>query len=272
MEAPDQRALHGARRAASGRVTEVAVLAPLVLAFQVWDGFGWAAKAVFTWRMLHQWVRSEREGKSVLPAAFWGWSLLGSCLDLVYLAHRRDPVFMSGTIVNAAIYVRSFWMSRSSAPRAPGKARLWVPLAAGVVIFGAVVYEALGPDHGLVHFKRSLPWLVVGYVGTLGWTGRFVVQWWESERTGVAHLPAAFFYVGVVAAAFLFAYALHERDWVNTFGFGLTLVPYARNLVLMRRRAAADARPDDPGSADARPAAPQAAPDGRPAPSSREGA
>lgn len=252
-------------------MTELAVLAPLVLAFQVWDGFGWAAKAVFTWRMLHQWVRSEREGRSVLPAAFWGWSLLGSSLDLVYLAHRRDPVFMSGTIVNAAIYVRSLWMSRSSAPRAPGRARLWVPLAAGLVIFGAVVYEALGPDHGLVHFQRSVPWLVVGYLGTLGWTGRFVVQWWESERTGVAHLPAAFFYVGVVAATLLFAYALHERDWVNTFGFGLTLVPYARNLVLLRRRAAADARPDDPPpgrtgpgptSADARPGAPRPAGDG----------
>lgn len=221
-------------------MTDAAVFVPVVLAVQVWDGFGVAAKAVFTWRMLHQWVRSEREGRSVLPTAFWSWSLLGSALDLVYLAHRRDPVFMSGTIVNATIYARSWWMSRRPQAGPARTARPWVPLAAGLLIFAAVVVEAMGPDHGLVHFQRSRPWLVVGYLGTLGWTGRFVVQWWASERTGVAHLPAAFFYVGVVAATLLFAYALHERDWVNTFGFGLTLVPYVRNLVLLRRRAAAD--------------------------------
>lgn len=211
------------------------------LAVQVWDGFGAAAKAVFTWRMLHQWVASERQGRSVLPTSFWAWSLLGSALELVYYVHRRDPVFMSGTLVNAAIYARNVLLARRP-PSRPG-ARPWVPVAAGVALFAVVIVTAIGPDRGLIHFERNPVWLVVGFLGALGWTARFVVQWWASERAGVAHLPVAFFRLGVVAAVFLFAYALAERDWVNTVGFALTLVPYARNLVLLRRLARG-ARPE----------------------------
>ena len=91
--------------------------APL-LAFQVLDGVGWAARAVWTWRMLHQWLLSEKHEKSVLPPSFWSWSLLGSALDLAYLFHRRDPVFVSGTLVNACIYARNLAMSRRPAASA----------------------------------------------------------------------------------------------------------------------------------------------------------
>jgi lipid-A-disaccharide synthase-like uncharacterized protein len=255
--APHRRAIDGAGGAGDGarRVTTAAALAtvaPLVVAVQVWDGFGVAAQAVFTWRMLHQWTTSEREGRSVLPSSFWSWSLLGSTLDVVYLAHRRDPVFLSGTLVNACIYARNWAVSRRARPPTSAR-RPWVPLAAGLLIFGAVVAEAVGPDHGLVRFDRGIVWLVVGFLGTVGWTGRFVVQWWETERTGVSHLPAAFFYVGLASAALLFAYAVSQVDWVKMAAFALTLVPYARNLALMRRH-----REAGPGS-EADPAPPAAA-------------
>ena len=216
--------------------------APLVLAFQLWDAAGWAAQAVFTWRMVHQWVRSEQAGRSVLPPAFWAWSLLGSALDLVYLFHRRDPVFASGALVSACIFGRNWWMARrpAPAPRAGGRPVVW-PILSGLVLFAAVTVEAVGPDHGLVRFDRGLVWLVIGFVVTVGWTARFVVQWWASERTGVSHLPAAFFHVGLVSAVLLTVYAVSQVDWVKMFAFGTTVVPYARNLVLMRRAAARDA-------------------------------
>lgn len=236
--------------------------APLVLAFQVWDAVGWAAQAVFTWRMLHQWVRSEREGRSVLPPAFWAWSLLGSALDLVYLFHRRDPVFASGALVSACIFGRNYWMARRPAPAAPPRRRpvVW-PILAGLVLFAAVTVEAIGPDHGLVRFDRGVVWLVIGFVGTVGWTARFVVQWWASERSGVSHLPAAFFHVGLASAALLTVYAVSQLDWVKMFAFGTTVVPYARNLVLLRRSAAAAARlaDDDVAGAGAPPAGGSAA-------------
>jgi lipid-A-disaccharide synthase-like uncharacterized protein len=216
----------------------------LVLAFQVWDGVGWAARAVWTWRMVHQWWLSEKHERSVLPPSFWSWSLLGSALDLAYLFHRRDPVFVSGTLVNASIYARNLWMSRRPPTAAPRPRRVVWPVLAGLVLFAAIVVEAIGPNHGLVRFDRELAWLVVGFLGQVAWTGRFVVQWWESEKRGVSHLPASFFLVGLVGAAMLLGYALSQKDWVMTFAFGSAIVPYARNLQLLRREADAPRAPD----------------------------
>ena len=43
-----------------------------------------------------QWIASERAGKSVIPVAFWWFSIGGGLLLLVYALYRRDPVFIAG--------------------------------------------------------------------------------------------------------------------------------------------------------------------------------
>ncbi len=50
----------------------------IVLAFQVWDAVGWVGQALFTGRVLIQWLASERAGRSVVPRSFWWISLAGS--------------------------------------------------------------------------------------------------------------------------------------------------------------------------------------------------
>jgi lipid-A-disaccharide synthase-like uncharacterized protein len=214
-----------------------------VLALQVWDGFGWAGQAVFTWRVIAQWWASERARKSVVPTSFWAWSLVGSVLLGVYVAHRRDPVFLLGVLVNASIYARNLWLSRPGAPRGRGSRRVLWPVLAGVLLFAAVVVESIGPG-GVVGFEHSVAWLVVGFVGQALWTGRFVVQWVASERRGESHLPPAFFWMSVVGSVLLFSYALVRPgpDWVYVAAFALNPIPYARNLVLLRRERLAVAR------------------------------
>jgi lipid-A-disaccharide synthase-like uncharacterized protein len=224
----------------------------------VWlDGLGWAGQAAFTWRVVHQWWASERAGRSVVPRAYWGWSLLGTALLLGYATHRRDPVFFVGALVNGCVFARNLWLSRPGrvpTPRVAGRPgpRL-LPVAVGLVIFGVVIVEAIGPEHGLVHFVRSVPWLAVGFVGQTLWIGRFVVQWWASERKGESHLPKAFFEMSIAGAALLFAYAVSQRDWVNMAAYALNPIPYARNLVLLRReaKAARAAAAPEPGRAPA---------------------
>jgi lipid-A-disaccharide synthase-like uncharacterized protein len=212
-----------------------------VLAFQVWDAFGWAGQAVFTWRVVEQWVASERARRSVIPPAFWAWSLLGSALLVVYAAHRRDPVFLLGPLLNGSIYARNLWMSRPGAPRrAARRPALW-PLALGFVLFAAVTVESIGPDHGFVQFGHPLVWLVIGFVGQALWSGRFVVQWIVSERRGESVLPPVFFWMSIVGSVLLFLYALVRPgpDWVNIAAYSLNPIPYARNLVLLSRSRAA---------------------------------
>ena len=57
---------------------------------------GFVAQALFTTRFLVQWIASERAGHSVIPVAFWLFSIGGSLLLLIYSLYRRDIVFIGG--------------------------------------------------------------------------------------------------------------------------------------------------------------------------------
>lgn len=77
-----------------------------------WIVLGFAGQVAFTGRFVVQWLASEREGRSVVPVAFWILSVVGSLLLLAYAAHRRDPVFVLGQATGVLIYVRNLHLIR----------------------------------------------------------------------------------------------------------------------------------------------------------------
>jgi lipid-A-disaccharide synthase-like uncharacterized protein len=64
--------------------------------------------------------------------------------------------------------------------------------------------------------------------------GRFVIQWLASERQGRSVIPVSFWYLSILGALVLLAYALHRRDPVFVAGQGLGVAIYLRNLYLIR--------------------------------------
>ena len=72
-----------------------------------WLALGFFAQALFTARFLVQWIASERAGKSVVPIAFWFFSIGGGALLLVYALYRRDPVFIAGQAFGVFVYARN---------------------------------------------------------------------------------------------------------------------------------------------------------------------
>jgi lipid-A-disaccharide synthase-like uncharacterized protein len=72
-----------------------------------WVVFGFAAQAMFTGRFLVQWIASERAKDSVVPVAFWYFSLAGGLMLLAYALYRMDPVFILGQALGVLIYVRN---------------------------------------------------------------------------------------------------------------------------------------------------------------------
>ncbi len=72
-----------------------------------WVGVGLAGQALFSSRILVQWVASERRGQSIVPKSFWWLSLAGSALLLAYALARRDPVFILGQSLGFVVYVRN---------------------------------------------------------------------------------------------------------------------------------------------------------------------
>ena len=64
---------------------------------------------MFTMRFVVQWIASERAGKSVMPMAFWFFSIGGGLLLLGYALYIRDPVFILGQGFGVFVYVRNLY-------------------------------------------------------------------------------------------------------------------------------------------------------------------
>ncbi len=73
----------------------------------LWLGIGFLGQVLFSLRFLIQWLVSERQGRSVIPRAFWYFSLAGSAVLLAYAIHKKDPVFIVGQGLGLLIYIRN---------------------------------------------------------------------------------------------------------------------------------------------------------------------
>ena len=82
--------------------------------------------------------------------------------------------------------------------------------------------------------------LVLGLVGQGVFASLFLVQWIVSERKGESVIPIAFWYLSLGGAALLVTYAFLRRDPVFMIGQATGSIVYVRNLVLIRRKAAAE--------------------------------
>ncbi len=74
-----------------------------------WVLLGFIAQALFTMRFLVQWIASERAGRSVIPLAFWLFSIGGGVLLFIYALYRRDPVFIAGQGFGVFVYLRNLY-------------------------------------------------------------------------------------------------------------------------------------------------------------------
>jgi lipid-A-disaccharide synthase-like uncharacterized protein len=75
-----------------------------------WVIFGFCAQLMFTARFMLQWIASERARSSVMPVAFWYFSLVGGVMLLAYALYRKDPVFVLGQSLGVVIYSRNLWL------------------------------------------------------------------------------------------------------------------------------------------------------------------
>ena len=82
-------------------------------------------------------------------------------------------------------------------------------------------------------------WKVIGWVGNLVFSCRFVVQWFATEKRKQVVVPQAFWWLSLFGALTLLCYSVHQRDSVFIFAYAFSWIPYMRNLVIHRRNKAA---------------------------------
>ena len=105
-----------------------------IIKFDGWVVLGFTAQAFFTMRFVVQWIASERARQSVIPVAFWFFSIGvvgqrsaqpgGGVLLLIYALYRRDPVFIAGQALGLVVYLRNLYFiivnGRQTSAAGPG--------------------------------------------------------------------------------------------------------------------------------------------------------
>ena len=86
----------------------------------LWVSIGLLGQALFTGRMLVQWVASERNRRSTIPVLFWWMSLLGASMLLAYFIWRKDIVGILGQGLGWVIYIRNLALIYGGGGDGPG--------------------------------------------------------------------------------------------------------------------------------------------------------
>lgn len=78
----------------------------------VWIAIGLFGQGMFMMRFVIQWISSERARQSIIPEAFWYFSLAGGAIVLAYGIHKLDPVIIVGQSTGLFIYLRNVYFIR----------------------------------------------------------------------------------------------------------------------------------------------------------------
>lgn len=198
-------------------------------------GIGFTAQALFTARMLVQWIASERARKVLSPTIYWQLSLFASLLLCLYGALRNDFAIILGQFVSYYIYIWNL-NAKKSWNRIPPPMRLLfiaVPIA-------LATYFILNWNDTVQHLftqDNIPPWLIVfGVTAQFAFTLRFIYQWWYSRGKGESVLPTMFWIISLTGSFLIACYGLIRRDPVLIIGQSGGFIVYIRNLMLIYRR------------------------------------
>ncbi len=76
----------------------------------IWLVIGFVGQGLFASRFLVQWLKSEAEGRSVIPVAFWYFSLIGGLITLFYAIHLGSAPFIMGQAGGLVVYCRNLYL------------------------------------------------------------------------------------------------------------------------------------------------------------------
>ena len=77
---------------------------------RIWLGMGFLGQALFASRFMVQWFRSEMEGRSVIPLAFWYFSIGGGLISFLYALHIGSAPFALGQGSGLIVYGRNLFL------------------------------------------------------------------------------------------------------------------------------------------------------------------
>ena len=200
---------------------------------------GFVAQGLFSARILVQWLMSEKRKEVVNPTIFWVLSLVASIVYFVYAYLRNDFSIMLGLFISYFIYIWNMGM-KGVWKKLPDAARITTVSLLVAMPFVAVSVLFLRDPSAAVDtlFKNELipGWMIVmGTVGQLVFTVRFIYQFLYSRKRNESLLPVGFWIIGIIGATILVTYGALRHDWVLLVGQAFGWVTYVRNLMIWNK-------------------------------------
>ena len=198
---------------------------------QFWLIVGFIGQGLFSARFVIQWLATEKNRKSVVPLAFWYFSIAGSLTLLAYALFRKDPVFVLGQTFGVFIYLRNLYFIKPEVVKKLIAAISLVVVAILSYLFtsGYVSPEQIKELRSNNTTKDTI-WQVIGFVGQIMFSMRFILQWLASEKQKQSVMPVSFWYFSMIGSVTLLSYAVYQKDPVFILGQSFGMIVYLRNL------------------------------------------
>lgn len=212
---------------------------------------GFLSSLAFGMRFIIQWLQSEKAHKSLVPRTFWKLSLIGNVLLLLhsFIQMQYHVCIVQGW--NGVISWRNLNLMQTVKP--PISLHKVVGLLFGaflLISFAFALQDWLFVQHGHWFHVPTAPWQtkesisvsigwhILGAIGYLLFSSRFWIQWVLSEKKHQSQLPLSFWWLSLCGAFLSLAYFIRIGDSVNLIGPLIGIVPYVRNLMLLKRATA----------------------------------
>ena len=203
----------------------------------VWLIIGFIGQGLFSTRFIIQWLATEKRKKSVIPRAFWYFSIAGSLTLLSYALYRRDPIFVMGQSFGVIIYLRNLYFINPKIIKnlIIGISFYFITLIAYLLSSGMVDPEHIKQLRSN-NTQTDTIWQIVGFIGQLLFSTRFILQWIESEKQKKSVMPVSFWYFSLFGSLTLLSYALYKKDPVFILGQSFGMIVYLRNLYFIFKK------------------------------------
>ena len=195
---------------------------------------GFLAQALFSARLVIQWLLSEKARKVVSPTSYWQISILASYLLFVYGWLRDDFAIILGQYISYYIYIWNL-NTKNHWKELPAFIRLVLLLTPVlVIIYLLLTWDINGPS---LFRNANIPLglLIFGSMGQIIFTFRFIYQWFYSRHKGESVFPVTFWVLSLLGSAIIVSYGIYRSDPVLILGQSAGFIAYIRNLFILRK-------------------------------------
>lgn len=210
---------------------------------------GYIATFTFGIRFFLQWLVSEYQKKSIIPKNFWLISLIGNLSLVLHSLIQQQYHVCIAQACNAVIAWRNMNLMgpREEHFEFSSVVKIMLSTIFTVTLLFLSQYIFFEshhiswfkvPNQSLYPEKQNIPLYIhlLGFAGIILFASRFWLQWLLAEKNQKSFMGPLFWYLSISGNISSLLYFLYIFDPVNFMGPIIGLIPYMRNLMLLRNQ------------------------------------